>query len=83
MRQTSQQQILKPLTMLSNNLNESRLQGTQIIKAEAQQKHTEREFLDRFNEVQGLDKEKDIKFLIYNGDKPMTEEELANYKQTR
>jgi hypothetical protein len=81
MRQ-SQQQMLKPLTMLGNsNLNESRLQS--VVKTDNEQKHSEREFLDRFNEVQGLDKEKDIKFFIYNGDKPMTEEELTASKQTR
>lgn len=32
--------------------------------------------MDKYNEVHGLDKEKDIKFFIYNGDKPMTEGEV-------
>jgi hypothetical protein len=33
--------------------------------------------------VQGLDKEKDIKFLVYNGDKPLTEDEIQVSTQAR
>lgn len=43
-----------------------------MIQADSQRRPYEREYLDRYNEVHGLDKEKDIKFFIYNGDKPMT-----------
>lgn len=63
---------MKPLN--TNTLNNTKLQSS--IKIDTHRKHSEREYLDKYNEVHGLDKEKDIKFFIYNGDKPMTEGEV-------
>ena len=39
-------------------------------------KITEKEYLNRFNRIQQLDKEKEIKFAQYLGDKAMTEQEI-------